>query len=250
VIDIEAALSDLAEHLDHPAGDTVVAAVRGRLTSSASVTDRSHHRTRTLIAIAAVVTVVVAALMTIAPARHAIADWLGIGAVEVRTSRVPVPITNGAHPVPGAPSTGSAPSPLAARQLATARGRVAFAILTPSGAALSAVEVDLRVPGGIVALRYPRFTIVEIATGPTAGPALIKLLDPTVHAEHIDVDGAPGLWISGAHEIAFLGRDGNRDVDTIRRSGPVLLWAQAGVTYRIEGFTHLADALAVARSLR
>ena len=58
------------------------------------------------------------------------------------------------------------------------------------------------------------------------------------------------MWIAAPHAIAFIDRAGNFVTDTLRRSGPVLLWERDGVTYRIEGLDSLDDAQAVAGSLR
>jgi hypothetical protein len=136
--------------------------------------------------------------------------------------------------------------------LADARRSVDFPIATPpdsTSGALAAVELDRRVRGGLVALSYRRFTIVEIATDPS-GPTFGKLLDPSARSEAVTVSGEPGLWIVGAHQIGYLDRSGAFEADTVRRSGPVLVWAKGGVTYRIEGLVRPADAQAVARSLR
>ena len=102
--------------------------------------------------------------------------------------------------------------------------------------------------GGLVVLRYPRFTLVEIA-GDEHGPTIGKILDPNARVEPVTVDGQPGLWIVGAHEVGYFDRSGNFATDTVRRSGPVLLWQRSGVTYRIEGLARLSDALRTARSL-
>ncbi len=111
------------------------------------------------------------------------------------------------------------------------------------------VEVDTGHRAPLVVLRYPRFTIVEVASSGNNGPVLRKVLG-SVPADDVAVNGVPGLWIKGAHEIGFLDRDGNFETDTVRRAGPVLLWEQGTVTYRIEGLTRLADAQAIAASLR
>jgi hypothetical protein len=198
-----------------------------------------------------VILLIVAAVVTISPARSAIADWLGIGAVEVRHSAQTLPTGPPELTVPGA--SVSSPGGTALEQLAAARKLVDFPIATPrdsSASALSAVQVDRRVRGGLVALGYKRFTLVEIATSTHDGPALGKLLDPGARAEPVTVAGRPGVWINGAHQIAYLDRSGAFKIDTVRRSGPVLLWADPGVTYRIEGLDRLADAQAVARSIR
>jgi hypothetical protein len=251
VIDLERALVDLAEHLDHPGGDNLNDDVRRRIVGAVDVGHRSRQRTRSLLALAAVILLIVAAVVTISPARSAIADWLGIGAVEVRRSVRTLPTGPPELTVPGA--SVSSPGGRALEQLAAARKLVEFPIVTAhdsSAGSLSSVQVDRRVRGGLVVLGYKRFTLVEIATSTTDGPVLGKLLDPAARAEPVIVAGRPGMWINGAHQIAYLDRSGAFKTDTVRRSGPVLLWAGPGVTYRIEGLERLADAQAVARSIR
>ncbi len=251
MIELERALVDLAEHLDHPTGDNLVETVRRRIAGPVVLHERARHRTRALVAVAAVLVLITAAVVTISPARRAIADWLGIGAVEIRRSDRPLPSGLPALTVPGA--SGSSGTGAAAAQLAAAQKKVQFTIRTahdPSAGALSGVAVDSRVRGGLVVLRYGRFTLVEIATDPKEAPIFGKLLDPGARAEPATVDGLPGTWIIGAHQIAYIDRSGEFETDTVRRSGPVLLWAGTGVTYRIEGLSRLADAQAVAVSLR
>lgn len=252
MIDLERALADLAEHLDHPPGDGLFETVRDRISSAAPVDTRSRRRVRALIAIAASLVAILAAVIAIAPARHAVADWLGIGAVEIRRSDRPLPAGSSARTVPGAPSAKRNAAVVVAEEYAAAQHAVDFTIATPKDASagvLAGVEVDRRVPGGLVVLRYPRFTLVEIA-GDEHGPGIGKLLDPAAGVEPVTVDGRPGLWIVGAHEIGYFDRSGNFATDTVRRSGPVLLWQRGSVTCRIEGIPRSADALRVARSLR
>jgi hypothetical protein len=256
VIDMEAMLFDLAEHLDHPLGDGLEAAVRERLSEGGAVVagDRwPHRRLRMVLAVAAAVVVLTTAVLTIGPARHAIADWLGIGAVEVRHSGPTVPFATGPNTVPGAPATGTTVSNQeAAHRLAAARKHVGFTIVTPHSAAagaLAGVDVDTTHRAPLVVLRYSRFTIVEVGSSGDNGPVLRKMLGRAA-VEDVTVAGVPGLWIRGAHEIGFIGRDGTFQSDTVRRSGPVLLWERGRVTYRIEGLLHLDEALAIARTLR
>ncbi len=196
--------------------------------------------------------VLTAAVITIGPARHAIADWLGIGAIEVRHSGPSVPAATGPNTVPGAVGAGTTVTGTAAvRQLAAARTKVQFPIATPSperAGALAGVAVDARVPAGLVVLRYPRFTLVEVASRGDSRPILRKTL-ATARVVDVTVAGVPGMWITGPHIVGYVGRDGNFRTDTVRRSGPVLLWERGEVTYRIEGIDLLADALAVADSL-
>ncbi len=255
MIDVEAALFDVAEHLDHPRGDGLEAAVRQRLSGSsvAPTTRRSSRRTRALLTVAAVVVVLTAAVLAVGPARHAVADWLGIGAVEVRQSGPTVPPATGPNTVPGAPAPRSTvPNPVAARRLGAARKQVDFTIATPHSdavGALAGVEVDTGHRSPLVVLRYPRFTLIEVASSGNNGPGLRKMLDGAA-VDDVTVAGVRGLWITGAHEIGFFGRDGTFQTDTVRRSGPVLLWERGRVTFRIEGLTHLDEALVIARTLR
>jgi hypothetical protein len=197
-----------------------------------------------------VLALVATGVVAIAPARHAVADWLGIGAVEVRRSERLLPSSTGDNPVPGA--TGRPRVPDAPARLAAARRAVQFAIVTPSARSagvLDDVEVDRRVPGGLVALSYERFTLVEIATDPTQPMPISKLLGGTTSVRHVTVNGRPGAWIGTIHAIGYIDRAGAFQRDTVRRSGPVLLWERAGVTYRIEGLHSLAAAQSLAATL-
>lgn len=256
MIELEPALVDLAEHLDHPAGDRLTAAVRNRLSAPGPArvhTTRPPDRSRSLLAVAAVFVLIVAAALAIPPARHAIADWLGIGAIEVRRSDAPLS-GDGApgHTVPGAPDTTRHDINVPG-QLAEARKIAEFTIATPRDASvgsLRSVDVARRVPGGLVALVYPRFTLVEVATGGENPTAIAKFIDRAARVDYVTVNGSPGLWIAGAHQIVFLNRFGQVETDTVRRSGPVLIWEHGGVTYRIEGLTSLAAAQEIAASIR
>jgi hypothetical protein len=238
-MDLEGALLDLAEHLDYPAGNQLVATVRERVSGIDAKAERRNRRSRALLVAAAVFVVILASVIVVAPAREAIADWLGIGAVEVR--RGPA--------LPVAPPT-TRPR---AHSLGDARTAVDFTISTPPAAVagpLLEVAVDPRVPGGLVALRYRRFTLQELASSPGRAPVIGKVVDPLARVDDVDVDGVRGLWIVGAHEIGYLDRAGRFRTSTIRRSGPVLLWSRGGITYRVEGLASQAEAQAVAASMR
>jgi hypothetical protein len=252
VIDLEGALVDLAEHLDHPAGDHLAADVRRRIATPARVGDRRSTRVRVLLAFAAALLLIAIAVVAIPPSREAIADWLGIGAVDIRRSGQPPARSTGGSPVPGQP--GSPRDRDALARLAAARRKVHFTIATPldgSVGALFEVQVDSRPTGGLVSLTYERFTLVEVASMANQRPQVGKTVGPTTHLEYVTVHGRQAAWIvGGGHEIAYLDRSGNLDLDTVRRSGPVLLWERGGVTYRIEGIAMLSQARRVAESLR
>jgi hypothetical protein len=253
MIDLERALGDLADHLDYPTAEHAAESLRRRLLAEPTRTPFTlrTRRARVLLVAAAVLALTATGVVAIAPARHAVADWLGIGAVEIRRSDRPLPTRSGANPVPG--SRGPARAADAVARLAAARNVVRFPITVPSASAAGAladVEVDRRVPGGLVALSYARFTLVEIATDPSHPMPLTKLLGGTVRVQTVTVNRQPGAWIAATHVIGYVDRTGAFARDTVRRSGPVLLWERAGVTYRIEGLHSLTDAQSIAATLR
>ncbi len=252
MIDLEGALVDLAEHLDHPAGDQLAADVRRRIATPIRVDERRRNRGRVLLALAAALLLIAIAVVAIPPSREAIADWLGIGAVDIRRSEQPPAAETGGRPVPGQP--GSPRDREALARLAAARRKVHFTIATPhdgSVGALFDVEVDSRASGGLVSLTYERFTLVEVASMPNEPPPFRKTLGPTTRLEYVTVHGRQAAWIvGGTHEIAYLDPSGDLQLDTVRRSGPVLLWERGGVTYRIEGIAMLSQARRAAESLR
>jgi hypothetical protein len=248
VIDLELALADLAEHLDHPSGDQLAAAVRSRVANSLT---GGRDRSRSLLAVAAVFVLIVATALAIPPSRHAIADWLGIGAVDIRRPDPTLGSGPGKNPVPGSPDATGGTGADARVQLAAARKIVDFTIATPSAASagpLRSVAVDRRAPGGLVALGYARFTLVEVTANARDPLPLAKLVEPG-RIDDVMVGTSPGIWIRGVHVVAFLDRDGKMRTDSLRRAGSVLIWQRDGVTYRIEGFHDLAAAQRVAASV-
>jgi len=239
VTDLERALTDLADHLDVPDTAGSGDALRRRL--AAPATRPRHGRTRALLAAAAAIAVVSVGVVAVAPARHAVAGWLGIGAVEIRRS-VP-PLSVAPSTVPTTATTEPAPS----LDLAAARRLVQFTIVTPRDVASPArVAVDRRVPGGLVVLTYDHFTLVEIATDRSQPPPLAKLVGGSARVEPVTVHGHAGVWVPEIHRIGYLDRSGRLRSDTVRRAGPVLLWERDGVTFRVEGPHTLAEAQAIA----
>jgi hypothetical protein len=235
VSDLERELADLAPHLDvTTAGDWQTDLTR-RLTAPTPI----HRRNRrpALVGAAAAIAVAAAGVVAVAPARSAVAGWLGIGAVEV--SQGPPPATSS----PPAPTTTRPPLDLTAAQRL-----VAFEITPPSGAGEpSRITVDRRVPGGLVTLTYDDYTVVEVATDPDE-PTIAKFIEGGT-IEDVVVHGHAGMWIPEAHRIGYIDRSGKLDFDTLRRAGPVLLWSVDDVTFRVEGPPTLDQAMAVANTI-
>jgi hypothetical protein len=248
VIDLEHQLRDLGEHLDHPAGDRIVPQLRTRLsTPSTGASPRSRWpRRRAVATVIASIAAVLLLAIAIPPSRDAIADLLGLGSHEVgQSDRVAVP-----HD--GPPVTSRPPSDqISPLNLESARQAVDFPIRVPGEVdATPQVTVDRSVPGGLVALDYPLFTLVEVASPPNVAADLAKLVAPESHVRVVAVRGRPGLWITGTHHrVPYLDRDGTLRFGSSRPTGHVLLWEEGGVTYRVEGFARQAAAVEIASSV-
>ena len=248
MIDLERELRDLGEHLDHPAGDQIVRQLRTRLSNASSGASPRPQWPRRRAVATVIVSIAAVLLLAVAipPSRDAIADLLGLGSHEVgRPDRVAVPPH---HP----PVTTSLPSgQVSSLSLESARQAVDFPIRVPGHvAATPQVTVDSSVPGGLVALAYPSFTLVEVASPPDVAAGLAKLVAPESHVRVVAVRGRPGLWITGTHhQIPYLDRDGTVRRGSSRPTGHVLLWDEDGVTYRVEGFARQAAASEIASSI-
>ena len=130
-----------------------------------------------------------------------------------------------------------------------ARTAVQFPIRVPQGLSVPArVLVDRRIDGGLVALQYPAFTLVELPTPANAAVTEVTSADAGSTADPMVVRGQPALWITGTPEIGYVDR-----ARTLHRAptraGNALVWVEHGVTYRIEGFRYQSSAMAMANAL-
>jgi hypothetical protein len=75
-----------------------------------------------------------------------------------------------------------------------------------------------------------------------------KFLGPGTHAASVTVNGAPGLWITGAPHVLAWNDGGVFQQQKLRLVGNVLLWNRGALLLRIEGARTLAEALRLARS--
>lgn len=252
------ALRDVGAHLDLGGADTAearagrVAAILVALPDApggGGAVDRRDRRSGWLVA-AAIVVVVGLAVVAVAPARQAVARWLGIGAVRIERTNEP--------PATPPPSTTSElpPAPTLADgsvDLDAVAADLPFPVELPSSEVAGepvAAAIDPEVPSGLLEVRYPTVTFVAVAAQVGGLPVLGKTLGPSTVIEPVVVGGADGLWITGdPHEVGFVDPDGEVRLDRVRRAGDVLLWEAGGVTYRVEGAPSLEAALDIARSL-
>lgn len=235
--DLEVELVAVGARLDHPDGDELIARVRSRCATA-------HRRRRaTVLAVAAAVTIVVATALP--QPRAAIADWLRIGGVEIRSEHA-TPDSTARRPVAEATTSSTVPVQ-AFTSVTAARPHIEFDPRVPDGDP-AVVSVDRRVPGGMLELDYGDFAIAEFQS-PTSGAFMTKVVDPQVRLTATTLFGRPGMWLEGAHTVTYLDRDGTRREDTTVKEGNVLLYSVSGITYRIEGPPSLDDARRIAESM-
>ena len=198
-------------------------------------------RTRLGATLAAIV-VACAAILAVPPARHAVAHAvhavLRFAGVEVVAT--PITLPSLARPLPSAgPVT-----------LAQARALAAFPLGVP--AALGdpeRVEVADPAPSGaprVVSLFYQGGAIRLDEFDGTLDGGFLKSTEDT---QWMRVQGEPAMWLPKPHPVQYVDRAGVAHSDTGRLAGPVLVWQDRNVTYRLEGVGSPVTAVGIAESV-
>jgi hypothetical protein len=223
-VELERHLLDLASALEEPTID-VTSTVRARIEAGEG---RAPARRRRWFSLGALI----AALgMVIFPGpRTAIADWLGLDGVEIRTDQ------RGATTAPP-------------RQ----PDDLGFGIEVSVADATLALGRDPLLPPGrpdaiFLAGAHPTFQyadlyLTQFVSGPDQPWVIGKLLPPGDHVRSVVVNGGRGYWIEGPHAVNF-------GTESPRAVGDVLLWEQDGLTLRLEGAASMTAALEFAGTLR
>jgi hypothetical protein len=233
--ELEQRLAALGMGLELPPAPDLVPAVLARLPARPR---RRARAGRTLAVALAAMALLAGAAMAVPPSRHAILRILGIEGVRIE--RVP-------HLPPPPAGTGRRLRLGQAIPLARARDAASFTALLPPGSPAAYVGHD--VPGGRVSLLLGRVLIIEFRGRTT--PYIFKVIGPGTRLEHVRVNGRPGVYLAGApHIVLFQTLKGEIQADDVRLAGNVLIWQQGPLTIRVEGTRTLAQALALARSLR
>lgn len=148
-----------------------------------------------------------------------------------------------------------------------ARSALGFEIRLPANTALAEPDhfyLSALLPaGGRVALVYgdrpgfpadPKSGIGVLITEFRAviGPdSFEKLIQTGVRVDEVTVNGKTGYWVAGGnHYYFYRNADGKVVDDTLRLVGDTLIWAEDGLTLRIEGAPSLAAAQELAAALR
>jgi hypothetical protein len=78
-------------------------------------------------------------------------------------------------------------------------------------------------------------------------PTLVKDVGQFEDSTMVEVDGASAFWIDAPHQLIVLTNHGD---ETFLIRANVLIWSEGGVTFRLETTLSVADAIALAESVR
>jgi hypothetical protein len=99
--------------------------------------------------------------------------------------------------------------------------------------------------------QHARLLVAESRGGFDPGLMMKKLAAEGTHLELVQVNGGPGVFVSGApHIVMLLDENGYPIAESARLARNVLVWSSGGVAYRVEGALSKERALEIARDLR
>lgn len=220
---LEAVLVSVGEHLavDEPA----------ILPASHRIDRRSSHR---LLAAAVIVAIVAAATLLFAPARRAVADWLGIGSTRIEV-------------VSDQPTAGDAlPRAVDHADLVPideAEAALGRPLPDTSKTALGPPDGVLVVPeGGGLVVWLDTDTTLWIRTADPTDSINTKILGPEAELRSVTGLGDEAVLITGDHVL-----------ETPRRqiaASTVLLWISDGIEYRLESALTGDELIEIALAIR
>ncbi|MBX7267347.1 hypothetical protein KIF24_15820 [Micromonospora sp. Llam7] len=241
--DLERELRELSTWLATPPPPEVTAQVRARL-AAAPATRHVERRRRWRYALAAALAALLVAVLP--PGRAALAGavtgLLRFAGITISTSSAPGPPTGSASPLP-------AQRPAA---LDAAQRLVRFPIRTPAalGPPEQVLVADPDGTGGhrVVTLLYRGGAVRLDAFDGRLDPVFVKQAGgPGV--QWTQVAGAQAIWVGAPHPVSYVDRDGTVRQESARLAAATLIWADAGVTYRLEGGLTMTEAIGIATSL-
>ena len=245
---VESELRAMGRDLEVPPARDLTVAVRQRLEGRA-VRRRyapglraGAFRRRPVWRAALVVVVAVLAVLVATPqGRAAISHVFRIAGIELREAPRPVSSLGRSPALPGERSTA----------LEKARHQVSFPILVPTALG-QPTQVVVSDAGRVVSLIYSRTPYGLVQMDEFAGQVDQIYFEKLVHfsdATQVEVNGTPGLWIKGPHELLYITRDGATDFASARlTTGNTLIWGTRQVAVRLEGNLGRAIAVAIANS--
>ncbi len=232
-----------AQQLDYPPTPDIASAVRLRLA-------RPQRRARRLRVVLLLVLLLLA-LLAVPDVRAALRSWLRLGSVQIEV--VPTLAARFEAELPTLRLTAQLGTRLT---LAQAQAQAAFPIRWPTE------PPDLGPPSAIYDLHaggHGLLFVWQEPHNPQRIRATLTILDSDIWARKqiaseqlhaVTVDGAPALWLTGPHELAFFDPGSGMLIDQPQLvAGNVLIWIADGLTYRWETAADQAAALRSARSL-
>lgn len=232
---LERALRELGREVEFPPEPELAAAVSRRLRAEPAPRRRFLFARRPLAVGLAVLAAALGAALAVPQTRAAILDLLGVGGATIERVETLPPAEERGLDVPGRPVS-----------LGEAERAANFELREPER--FDAVYLDRSFRGGMVSFvsRDERVVLTQFRGEST--PYVQKSAGPGTRIRPVEVDGGFGYWLAGRrHVVVFSDDAGN--VRERRVAGNVLLWENAGITYRLEGAPTLARALDVAGGL-
>jgi hypothetical protein len=223
---IAAALATLRDDLLVPDAPLDVAA-------ATVVADEPRRRRPELVA-AAIVAVALVIALAVAPAREAVADWLGIGSTEVRID------PERGEPDGSLPAIEDGARPVDADGARRALGRDLPPLQHPDTE--SPPQLAVPIEGGVLVRWAGRTETLWIHdAGPEPIDYLKKFATDDADIHFVDGLGEQALWLGGAHVLDTPGR--------VIAARNVLLWLDDGLELRLEGDLDRAAMIALAHGL-
>jgi hypothetical protein len=266
LVELERTLFEIGERLEDPPALDLAAMVGDRLRAAgrrpSPVRALRGPRSgigfnwKSAVAAVAAVAVLIAGILAFSPGvRRAVAGWLGLRGVQIEVTPSPLPST-----IPSGPQALDLGPAFA---LPAAQREVGFRILLPGLPDLAAPD-EVHVQPLFISEQV--FLVYRTRPGlPAASETGVALLVSEFRAEpdegyykkvsvggggveFVRVNGEPGYWIEGAHEVAYVDSDGVPIQDTARLAANVLVWEHGDLTLRIESSLTKAEVLRIARS--
>ena len=245
---VESELRAVGRDLDVPPARDLTVVVRQRLERRAV---RRYHvpglRTGALRrrpvwrAVLVVVAALLAVLIATPQGRAVINHVFRFAGIELRQEPGPVGSPARSPSLPGERSTA----------LEKARHQVSFPILVPTALG-QPTQVVVSDAGRVVSLIYSRTPYGLVRMDEYAGQVDQIYFEKLVHfsdVTQVKVNGTPGLWIKGPHELLYVTRDGSTVIASARlTTGNTLIWGTRRAALRLEGNFGQATALAIANS--
>ena len=254
----ERQLFSIASEMDYPSTPDISRSALSRLQR----TGRASFPSRRLAWSLMLILILFSSLMLIPPVRAAVIEFIQIGVVRIFRAEpiAPPPQQFPSTTVPLTATPGSAPQPI-------------ISILERLGGettleeAQQAVDYRILLPSYPPNLGHPNRVFVQDAEGDMTilvwidpgqpddvsmslhlipeGSWAIEKVSPTVIRE-TTVNGQRAIWTMGPYPIRYT----NGNIDFVRLvDGPVLIWTEGDMTYRLETDLSMEEAVRIAESL-